>query len=79
MERLLETTDFDSISDVEASVVKCFDLKLAETEVMAERLQIVNELKEQDQASVVFGKIAFYCEIIWKCLPDTKTKLFQLP
>ena len=38
MERLLGTTDFDSISDVETSVVKCVDLKLAETEDIAERL-----------------------------------------
>ena len=77
MEKLLGTTDFDSVSDVETTVKKCLDLHLAEIETDPERNQIVNDLREQDQASVVFGKIAFYSEIIQKCELDAKAKLLK--
>lgn len=62
MEKLIGTSNFDDISDVEAAVKKRQDLTLAETEDRPDLA--VADLREQDQASVVFGKIAFYSDIL---------------
>jgi hypothetical protein len=36
---------------------------------------VIEELKAQDIASVVFAKIALYCEIISKCINTAKNRL----
>jgi hypothetical protein len=36
---------------------------------------VIDELKPEDIASVVFAKIALYCEIISKCINAAKNKL----
>ena len=52
-------------SDKEDSVLKKVnDLNLVEIETNLGLNFIVNSLSEKEKASIVFGKIAFYCEII---------------
>jgi hypothetical protein len=36
---------------------------------------VIDELKPEDIASVVFAKIALYCEIISKCMNTAKNRL----
>lgn len=46
-------------------------------ETREDRLKIAERLREQDQAPVIFGKIAFYCDIVQKASPNIKQRLFE--
>lgn len=53
-------------------------MNLYESEPLTpERLQSLVSLKAHDQASIIFGKISFYCDILQKCNPDVKSKVFK--
>jgi hypothetical protein len=75
---LNNTPTFDDIDDVERSTVKVSGdlLVLSETTPTNKEHQLViDELKPEDIASVVFAKIALYCEIISKCMNTSKNRL----
>jgi hypothetical protein len=55
-------------------------LALCERNDAPEHTEIIAGLKPEDLASVVFGKIKFYCEIIAKSQsPLSKQKIFSNP
>ncbi len=69
---------FDDIDDVETSIVRISGnlITLCETDpTNSEHQAIIDGLKPEDIASVVFAKIALYCEIISKCINTAKNKL----
>ncbi len=65
----MKTQDYDAINDLETSIKHSQDLVLDELQQESEtsKTQMIYELKGEDQASVVFGKLSFYCEIIYRC------------
>jgi len=75
---LNNTPNFDDIDDVERSTVKVSGdlLTLSEnTPTNKDHQSVIDELKPEDIASVVFAKISLYCEIISKCINAAKNKL----
>ena len=72
------TATFDDIDDVEKQIIRVPGnlLNLHENSAAdIEKLSIIDELKPEDVASVVFAKIALYCDIISKCTNTAKNKL----
>jgi hypothetical protein len=76
----LKTSNFDQVYDIEKSVSNCPSLALCERNDAPEHPEIISGLKPEDLASVIFGKIKFYCEIIAKSQsPLSKQKIFSNP
>lgn len=74
---LIQTDSFDNVSDIEACVKSRTDIKFDEIETSEQRLSLITQLKDTDQASVIFGKISFYCDFLQKCSPAIKLKIIK--
>jgi len=66
LSKLLGTSNFDQIYDIEKSLTLSPDLVICESppDSGLDHSDIIAGLKAEDLASVVFGKLKFYCEII---------------
>jgi hypothetical protein len=72
------TIFFDDIDDVEKQITKVSStlLNLFEsTQGNTEHQSIIDDLKPEDIVSVVFAKLALYCEIVSKSINTVKNKL----
>lgn len=56
--------NFDQLQDLHDNVKPNENIILAELCKDEEKLKLVTYLRGEDQVSVTFGKIAFYCDII---------------
>lgn len=77
--RLVAGKPFQQVVDIEVEAVRCADLVLSEEDAEEEHLRVLAELREHDQASVVFGKLAFYAEIVQRNQGLSKNEVLAEP
>lgn len=65
------------ISDLQGLVKEDDKIQLAELCTDPEKLKLITYLRGEDQVSVTFGKIAFYCDFIKMTSSETKAELIK--
>ncbi len=63
--------DFDTVDNVERALKPDAELVFYELQPMTNK-ELLARLEPNDKASVVFGKLAFYCEVVHKSPPNLR-------
>ena len=74
---LINNQNFDDVHDLESVLIKQENMNLSETCDDPSKLSMLNGLKADDQASVIFGKIALYTEIVFKSHNQARSLLIN--